>query len=138
MCTVVAILRQLSVHNSLQCVIIKTFMCKKKNELIKQALSESRGIVAVAARMLNMTRQALHNRISRNKELKDHLESERESMLDFAENKLFDNIEKGDSGSIFFYLKCQGKKRGYVERQEIDISDRTIKVIQPDDLKDDE
>ena len=29
------------------------------------------------------------------------------------------NIEKAKEASVFFYLKTKGKKRGYIERQEI-------------------
>lgn len=40
--------------------------------------------------------------------------------LDLAENKLLQKINDGDLGAICFYLKCQGKHRGYIERQQID------------------
>jgi hypothetical protein len=44
-----------------------------------------------------------------------------ESILDFTESMLLKNIQNGSEASIFFKLKCQGKSRGYVERQEIRI-----------------
>jgi hypothetical protein len=34
---------------------------------------------------------------------------------------LLENIKSKKESSIFFYLKTQGKQRGYVERQEIDL-----------------
>ena len=40
-------------------------------------------------------------------------------MLDFAESKLFQKIKEGDSTAILFYLKTQGKARGYIERSEV-------------------
>ena len=38
--------------------------------------------------------------------------------LDFAENRLMQNIEQGREPSIFFYLRTIGKHRGFVERTE--------------------
>ena len=43
----------------------------------------------------------------------------KESLLDFAEGKLFTAMKEGNMTSIIFYLKTQGKARGYIERQEL-------------------
>ena len=43
----------------------------------------------------------------------------RESMLDTAEATLYDKIAAGDTTALIFFLKTEGKSRGYVERQEI-------------------
>jgi hypothetical protein len=39
--------------------------------------------------------------------------------LDTAESALFNQIKEGNVTSIIFYLKTKGRRRGYVERQEI-------------------
>ena len=58
-----------------------------------------------------------------------------ESMIDFAETQLMKNIKDGKETSLIFYLKCKAKKRGYVERQEVEHSgDVGINInIVPDD-----
>ena len=40
-------------------------------------------------------------------------------MVDMSEGALFKQIQEGNPAAIFFHLKTMGKKRGYVERQEV-------------------
>ena len=54
------------------------------------------------------------------KEFKVTVDDIVEGVIDHVESKLFENINKNDTTSIIFFLKTRGKKRGYVERQEID------------------
>jgi hypothetical protein len=39
--------------------------------------------------------------------------------LDFAESQLHKQIQEGNTTATIFLLKTKGKKRGYIERQEI-------------------
>lgn len=39
--------------------------------------------------------------------------------LDFAESQLHKQIQDGNTTATIFLLKTKGKKRGYIERQEI-------------------
>jgi hypothetical protein len=68
--------------------------------------------------------------------------------LDYTESQLKKNIKAGKEASIFFHLKCKGKKRGWVERQEVtgadgvplhgavsDEEERRLRSLSLDDLK---
>jgi hypothetical protein len=46
------------------------------------------------------------------------IKEERERMTDVAEMALFDAIKEGEGWAVCFYLKTQGKERGYIERHE--------------------
>lgn len=55
-----------------------------------------------------------------------------ERELDFAESELKKLIKDGNPQVIMFYLKTKGRKRGYVERQETELSggiDYTFRVV---------
>ena len=42
-------------------------------------------------------------------------------MLDFAETSLHQQIEEGNTTATIFLLKTRGRKRGYIERQNIHV-----------------
>ena len=50
----------------------------------------------------------------------EEVEAIENDCIDVVENQLMNNILAGDVGSIIFYLKTKAKKRGYVERAEVD------------------
>ncbi len=47
------------------------------------------------------------------------VEEEREALKDVVEIKLIEEIEAGNMTGIIFYLKTQGRDRGYIERHEV-------------------
>lgn len=51
--------------------------------------------------------------------------------LDYCERMLMKNVEKGDNSAIFFFMKTQGKPRGYNEK--IDISHQVTHTIDIDE-----
>ena len=86
---------------------------------IIDALGESHGMIAPAARSLGCSRDTIRRYLAENAEIAQAIADEREATTDLAENKLRDAIIRGEAWAICFYLKCQGKSRGYVERAEL-------------------
>ena len=88
-------------------------------EQMADAIRESNGIMAVAARRLGCSRSTVSNYINRYATVKAAYEESRETLLDMTEGELFKQIKEGNTTAIIFTLKTIGKHRGYVERQEV-------------------
>lgn len=102
---------------------------------IEDALYEAHGMQTYAAQLLGITYQAIWQRIKKSERLQVVLKETIEKNLDRAELKLMQKINEGEQTSIIFYLKCKGKKRGYIERIEKEVigeQNINLKVI-PDD-----
>lgn len=73
----------------------------------------------IAARKLGVDADTVHAAVKRWPELEVVLAECRESALDLAEDKLIEHIDAGNVTALIFFLKCQGKLRGYIERSEL-------------------
>lgn len=96
----------------------------EKNKAVKKAamidaLVLSHGIVFDACMMVGISRQCHYQYYKDDDYYRELVDGIKEVALDFVEGKLMENIEKGYEASIIFYLKCIGKRRGYVEAKEI-------------------
>ena len=83
------------------------------------ALIEAQGMLSVAARHLGVSRQAIYLAAKKHPTVQEAIDDARENTGDTAELKLFEAIKAGEPWAVQFYLKTQGKRRGYIERQEI-------------------
>jgi len=106
-----------------------------KKSMLK-ALEKSRGIVTVAAESAGIDRTVHYKWLKDDPDYKAAVDDIADLALDFVEGKLLQKIEgvlvqqetkdgpvvyeqpPSDTAAIF-YLKCKGKKRGYIERTEI-------------------
>ena len=97
-----------------------TKMDKKKIDFIK-SYGDAFGNITMAAKIAGIDRKTYYNWIEADPEFKAAIEAvePNEVFVDFAENALIKRIQGGDTTAIIFALKTKGKKRGYVERQEV-------------------
>jgi hypothetical protein len=86
---------------------------------IIRALIRTRGMVTLAAERLACDADTIYNYAKRHPTVEAELKRQRERITDIAESKLYLAIDVGESWAIQYYLRTQGKNRGYVERQEI-------------------
>jgi hypothetical protein len=109
-------------------------------QALLEALEETKGIVTDAIRKVGkIARSTFYEWLKDDAEFKAKVDEIQDVALDFVEGKLFEKIngvqvrksvdsETGEDivydlppsdVAITFYLKTKGKRRGYVERQEI-------------------
>lgn len=88
-------------------------------ELVASAITELKGNLAAVASRFNVARSSVVEFVQKHATLMSVLSDARESRTDLAEDKLGAAIENGEAWAVCFYLKTQGKSRGYVERQEL-------------------
>ena len=87
-----------------------------------EALEKSLGIVTTACKTTGVARSTHYGWVNDDPEYKAAVEGISDIALDFAESQLHKQIQGGEVSSTIFFLKTKGKKRGYVEKQEIDHS----------------
>ena len=90
-----------------------------KKESILKALEQSLGVVTVACKKADMPRSTFYKWMNEDEEFAKQVKDIENIALDFAESQLHKQISENSTSATIFYLKTKGKKRGYVERQEI-------------------
>jgi hypothetical protein len=117
----------------------------KKDAMI-QALTKSLGNVSEAALAVGMCRETHYAWLKDDAEYSAAVASLKNVALDFAESqlkKLMEGAERQalthdgeivtikdapNTSAIIFYLKTQGKNRGYIERQELSTEIKSINI----------
>ena len=86
------------------------------------AVEKSLGVVTSACKTVGIGRTTHYLWLQEDKEYKAAVDELSDVAIDFAESQLHKQIKEGNSTATIFFLKTKGKKRGYVERQEVDVS----------------
>ena len=103
----------------------------KKSDVAK-AINTYKGNISAIARAFNRDRKTVYEYIRKN-DLWDKVEEARETMVDNVESALYQQALSGNTTAMIFFLKTQGKDRGYVERVEQQNSgETTIRVVRDD------
>ena len=92
---------------------------KFTNVQIIEALHSVNGMIYLAARKLGCTPQTIYNRMAKTNTIRQAVEDSRGELVDISEQKLRLAVMKGEPWAVALVLKTLGKKRGYVERQEV-------------------
>ena len=94
-----------------------------------EALEKSLGVVTTACKATGIPRKTFYNWCNSDRNFQKAYSDMSEIALDFAESKLHSRIRDGSDTAIIFFLKTQGKSRGYIERQELEVNERSAFVI---------
>ena len=114
-------------------------MDTNKKTVLKM-LEKTRGIVSSACESANIARSTFYDWCNNDPDFKQAVDDINEAAIDFVESKLMekingitmlDKVEDGEGvtyklppsdTAIIFFLKTKGKKRGYSEKTELDIT----------------
>ena len=89
---------------------------------IIEAIKASNGLLTLAAKKAHVGYTTMWRYTKEFPSVRLAVEEAKETMMDYVEGKLYENIKNGDNACIIFFLKTQGKSRGYIEKQEIEHS----------------
>ena len=94
-----------------------------------QQINDMRGNITAVARRFGVSRTTIYKHINKYPTVKIALDEAREEMIDNAESVLYQQVLGGNMTAVIFFLKTQGKRRGYSERQELELlGDKTIGI----------
>lgn len=119
-----------------------------------QALEKTLGVVTSACKAANLSRDTYYTYYNNDEKFKEAVDELSNKALDFVESKLFERIDgyehpedkvfihngkplivpmikhyPPDPASMIWYLKTKGKKRGYIEKSEIEITASVSRII---------
>lgn len=87
-----------------------------------EALKRCAGNVSEAVRQVPIDRKTHYNWLEADPEYAAAVDAIKESLIDRAEGVLHSLIGEGNVPAVLFFLKTQGKRRGYIERTETDVT----------------
>jgi len=101
------------------------------------AYRENFGNITISCQACGVSRSAYSSWVKNDPEFRQRLAEiePEEIMLDWGEHKLMERITKGDTLATMFLLKTKGKRRGYIERQEVAHEGDVVKQITVNVLK---
>lgn len=102
-------------------------MAKKEKhtpEEVARVLRETEGMVYLAADRLGVAASTVYRYADRHPAVREAIDHQKGKRLDTAESKLWAAVKKGQAWAVCFFLKTQGKARGYTEKTEVETTNR--------------
>ena len=97
-------------------------MFTPRQQRFLKALRDTGGIISAACQKVNIHSRNTVYKWMKNEEFKAVVDEVNEGNIDYVESKLMKLISQDNPTAILFYLKTRGKKRGYVETIENQIT----------------
>lgn len=100
----------------------RAFRMKVSKEKFIECAKRSGGIMTALAQLAGIDRITAAKYLKFVPEANEYFQSQKETIIDLAENQLVKLVREGDKDAIFFLLKTVGKRRGYSEKMETELS----------------
>ena len=99
-----------------------------KKKMLIESLENSLGIVSTACTKVNVSRTSFYKWYKEDEGFRKKVDEIDSVKLDFVESQLFKNIQNLKEKSIIFYLQHKGHKRGYIQKQNINLTSNEEKI----------
>ena len=99
-----------------------------KKKMLIESLENSLGIVSTACSKVNISRSSFYKWYKEDEDFRKKVDEIDSVKLDFVESQLFKNIQNLKEKSIIFYLQHKGHKRGYIQKQNINLTSNEEKI----------
>lgn len=106
-------------------------------EDVAKVYEKKAGNISATCTALGINRNTFTSWREKYPKLSQLLDEVDESLIDFSESKLLEQINAGNLTAIIFHLKTKGKKRGYVESVEQNVNVNPFEKLMQE-LPDDE
>jgi hypothetical protein len=107
-----------------------------KKKVFVEKMKKTLGNITASSEAAGINRCTYYEWYEKDAKFRAAIDAISESCIDFAESSLMQQIKDGNPTSTIFYLKTKGKKRGYIETQELTGKDG--KDLIPAQMTDDE
>ena len=97
-------------------------MTKLTVKVFKKAVKDTGGILKDIAHNAGVERVAVWSFLKKHPNLQELIEDEREKIVDTAEGSLYSQVKGRQEWATKFILKTKGRKRGYIEKSEVEHS----------------
>ena len=97
---------------------------EQHKKAVLEALEKSLGVVTTACKIAGVGRTQYYTWIREDEKFRLAVEDLENVTLDFAESQLHKQIKEGSTAATIFYLKTKGRKRGYIEKTELDVTNK--------------
>ena len=99
-----------------------------KKKMMLGALEKSLGIVTTACERTGVGRKTHYRWLKEDSAYREACEDIANIELDFVESKLHQAIKDLIPACIIFYLKCKGRKRGYIEKHDLVLDSSSFRM----------
>lgn len=98
-------------------------------ELVAAALADLQGNVSAVGKRFGVDRTSVRDLIEKRPALQKICHDAREGMLDNAESSLYRAVIAGEAWAVCFFLKTQGRSRGYDENEALREMQKEIRAL---------
>ena len=110
-----------------------TFVTLKKKVAMLKALDFHMGLVSQAALDAKVSRKTHYRWLESDPGYKEEYENILEATFDFVEGSMLKKIKAGDTIMTIWYSKTKMKARGFVERTELEVTEKPSFVVKDSD-----